>query len=81
MRQDMNSPINEPKDGDNGYICFFLSQRYEVWAKTPYDAQKALAEHVKNTLKFKKTVKTHEINVILATRSDGTTYIHKTSDL
>lgn len=53
----------------NGYVCIYRGKRYEVHAKTSFEAQVKCAQE--NGIK-----KRHEITVILAEKG-GETVVHK----
>ena len=52
----------------NGYVCFHKGRRFEIYAKTSYDAQQLCA-------KINKIKKPSEITVVLAEK-DGKTVEH-----
>ena len=57
----------------NGYVCFWDSQRVEVYAESSYEAQqKAIPLFQKNT---RKKVKGYDVTVMLAEK-DGKQVTH-----
>ena len=57
----------------NGYICFYKGKQFEIFADTPYEAQKQVEAQIRKTSRAK--VKGYEISVILAEK-DGKQVTH-----
>ncbi len=67
--------INTKQFNDCGYVCFYGSQRIELYAPSTYNAKELAEAYFKPTKR-----KRHLISVVLAELPDSSPVIHPTVD-
>ncbi len=60
----------------NGYVCFYMSKRFECYAETSLQARNAAIHHFKVPAK-----KAFMVSAYLCERADGSTVSHSGAEL